>query len=317
VRRLGEQAGFTLPELLTAMTVFIVVLGATLTSFDGFVARSSTNTKLNDAADQARSSMERMASQLRNLASPTNANGKSIDLADPYDLVFQTVNPAKRRVRYCLDSQNPAKATLWMQTQAFAVTGVDPGLPSTSSCPGPLTSGGWADQRVVAIDVVNRYNGAGRPVFYYSGLGADGDTARITGIRPQLFLDTNPANPPAEISVATGFFLRNQNQKPVVPEISVVRSPAGSRRFILNGSAASDPEGRTLDYYWYKGSGAGPASLPTCADSDHQTGGGYTCIGRGLTTEYIFPTTDASPQPITLKVVDPGGLWATFTTAGL
>jgi prepilin-type N-terminal cleavage/methylation domain-containing protein len=317
VRRLRDQDGFTLPELLIAMTLFLVVVSATLSAFDGFVARSATNTKLNDAAEQARRSMDRMARQLRNLASPTNANVNSIDRATAFDLVFQTVDPTKRRVRYCLNSTNPAKSTLWVQTQAFALGGVDPGLPSnTSACPAPVTSGGWADQRVAASDVVNRYNGAGRDVFYYTGLGTDGDTTKITGIRPELFLDTNPAKAPKEISIATGDFLRNQNQKPVIPDISVVRSPIGSRRFILNGSGAYDPEGRTLDYTWYKGSGD-PANLPTCADSATQTGGGYTCIGRGLTSEYVFPASDASPQPITLKVVDPGGLSATFTKAGL
>lgn len=170
---------------------------------------------------------------------------------------------------------------------------------------------------MAAANVVNRYNGAERNVFYYSGLLADGDTAKITVIRSELFLDTAPAKAPAEISIATGAYLRNQNQKPVVPDTSVVNSPLGSRRFILNGSAAYDPEGRTLDYFWYKGSGSDPASLPSCADSATQTGGGYTCIGRGLTTEYTFPATDSSPQPITLKVVDPGGLSATFTKAGL
>ncbi len=315
--RLRKQDGFTLPELLTAMTLFVFVLGATLSTFDGFVARSTTNTKLNDAADQARTSMERLAGQMRNLASPTNANTTSIDRATAYDLVFQTVDPGKRRVRYCLKSGSADKSTLWAQTQTFPLSGVDPGVPATGSCPGPITSGGWADQRVAAANVVNRYNGAGRSVFYYTGLGADGDTGKITVIRAELFLDTNPAKPPAEISIATGDFLRNQNRKPVVPDISVVRSPLGSRRFLLNGSEAYDPEGRTLDYFWYKGSGSSPASLPSCADSATQTGGGYTCIGRGLTTEYIFPASDLPPQPITLKVVDPGGLSATLTEAGL
>jgi prepilin-type N-terminal cleavage/methylation domain-containing protein len=310
--RMREQDGFTLPEVLTAITLFLFILGATLSAFDGFVARSATNTKVNEAADQARTSMERMARQMRNLASPTNANVKSIDRAEPYDLVFQTVDPAKRRVRYCLNSDNPAKSTLWVQTQAFPLSGIDPGLPTATACPGA----GWADQRVAAENVVNRYNGAGRSVFYFNGLEADGDTSKVTGIRPELFIDMNPAKAPAEISIATGDFLRNQNQKPVIPDISVVRSPLGSQRIILNGSEAFDPEGRTLEYLWYKGSGS-PANLPTCADSATQSGGGYTCIGKGLTTEYVFPAAETGAKTITLKVVDPGGLSATFTKAGV
>ncbi len=313
--RLRDQDGFTLVELLTAMTLFMLILGATLNTFDGFVTRTVTTTKINDVADEARTSMERMARQMRNLASPTTASVKSIGRAQAYDFIFQTLDPGKRRVRYCLDSANPAKATLWVQTQSFP-SGVDPGLPADTACPAPVTSGGWTDQRVAAAQVVNRYNGAGRPVFYYTGLGTDGDTAKITFTRAQLFLDTNPAKAPAEISIATGDYLRNQNQSPAIPDFSVVRSPLGSRRFILNGSEAYDPEGRTLDYFWYKGTG-NTASLPTCADASTQTGGGFTCIGRGLAPEYIFPASDPSPQPITLKVVDPGGLSVTLTKAGL
>lgn len=315
--RLREQDGFTLTELLTAMVLFMFVLGATLDTFDGFVGRAATNTELNDAADQARTSLERIAGQMRNLASPTNATTKSIDRATADDLVFQTVDPGKRRVRYCLDSTNPAKSTVWTQTQAFPLSGADPGVPSTTSCPGPIMSGGWADQRVAAANVVNRYGGATREVFQFTGLESDGDTSKITAIGAQLFLDMNPGKSPAEISIATGDFLRNQNRKPVVPDISLVRSPLGSRRFILNGSEAYDPEGRTLDYFWYKGAGSDPANLPACVDSATQTGGGYTCIGRGLTLEYIFPAADPLPPSITLKVVDPGGLSATRTKVGL
>jgi len=311
--RLREQDGFTLPELLTAMTLFLLILGATLTTFDGFVTRTSASTKLNDAADQARTTMERMARQMRNLASPTTASVKSIERAAADELVFQTVDPAKRRVRYCLDSSNAAKSRLWVQTQAFPLGGADPGLPPPSACPAPVTSGGWADQRLAATNVVNRYNGAGRNVFYYTGLGADGDTAKITVIRAELFLDTDPTKAPGEVSISSGLFLRNQNQAPVIPDISVVRSPLTSQRVILNGSAASDPEGRTLEYFWYKGNGSNPANLPTCADAGTQTGGGYTCIGRGLSVEYIFPSTEPFPQTITLKVVDPGGLSVTMT----
>ena len=42
------------------------------------------------------------------------------------------------------------------------------------------------------------------------------------------------------------------------------------------------------------------------------TGGGFTCIGRGITLQYTFPSTaKGTAQTITLKVVDPGGLYAT------
>ena len=307
--RLRDESGFTLPELLTAIALFMFIMGATLDTFDGFVTRNRTNTKLNDATDQARTAMDRMAHQLRNLASPTNSNVKSIDKATDYDLVFQTVDPVKRRVRYCLDSTDPSSATLWMQTQAFAVNATDPGLPPTSTCP---ASGWGGSTQVVTGHVTNRISGDDRNVFYYTGLTGDGDTSKITGIRATLFLDVNPGKPPAEVSIASGDFLRNQNQVPVIPDFSLVQSPVGSHHFIMNASDASDPEGRTLDYFWYTGTGD-VASLPSCADDTSQTGGGFSCIGRGLTFDYTFNPTVHGAQNVVLKVVDPGGLSATLT----
>ena len=126
-------------------------------------------------------------------------------------------------------------------------------------------------------------------------------------------MDVNPGKPPAEASIASGDFLRNQNQQPVIPAsgFTLVQSPVGSRNFIMNASDASDPEGRTLDYFWYTGTGS-TANLPSCQDDTTQTGGGFTCIGRGITLQYTFPSTaKGTAQTITLKVVDPGGLYAT------
>lgn len=313
---LRAEDGFTLIELLTAMALFMFILGATLTTFDGFVSRSATNTRLNESADEARTSMERLAQQVRNLASPTTANTNSIEMAGAYDFVFKTVDASKRRVRYCLNSSNPAKSTLWVQTQTFALGSADPGIPTTTACPAAVTANGWQDQRVAAAEVVNRYGGAERPVFYYPGFAGAADTSTITVVRAQLFIDTDPTRVPGEIAVSTGDFLRNQNQKPVVPDFTSVRSPLGSSRLILNGSQATDPEGRTLQYVWYKGSGSGPESLPSCANTATQTGGGYTCLGTGLTLEHVLPAGASGPQTITLKVIDPGGLSATFTKGG-
>ena len=303
MRRLRDQSGFTLPEVLTAIALFMFIFGATLGTFEGFVTRSGANTKLNDAQDQARTAIDRMARQLRNVASPTNVNIKSIDQATDDDLVFQTVDPVKRWVRYCLDLTNRASATLWMQTQTLPAQ-----PPEASECPAT----GWeGTSQVVTGNVVNRRSGAGRPIFFYTGLGPDGDTAKITGIRAELFLDVNSATKsPAETSITSGDFLRNQNQPPDLLDFGMVQSPLGSRNFILNGSNASDPEGRTLDYLWYKGSGS-TANLPSCDDDDTQSGGGFTCIGRGLTLNYVFPpSASGTIQTITLKVTDPGGLFA-------
>jgi hypothetical protein len=153
-------------------------------------------------------------------------------------------------------------------------------------------------------------------VFEYTGGDIDteaasvppSDASKITGIRAILWIDVNPGKSPAAVSIASGDFLRNQNQKPTA-SFTLIASPSGSRRYIMNASSSNDPEGRTLDYYWYKGTGD-TVNLPSCQNTSTQTGDGFTCIGRGLTLAYTFPTTDHGVQNVTLKVVDPGGLSA-------
>lgn len=309
MRRLRAEDGFTLPEVLVAMVLFMLVLGSTLGSFDGFVTRSAATTKQNDAQDQARITTDRLVREVRNLASPTTANAKSIDKATPYDFVFKTTDSFKRRMRYCLGALSGGRATLWQQSQSFALSATDPGLPDTSACPAPVTGSGWATQRVAAANVVNQAPGD-RPVFSYTGLESAGDTSKIIAIRSRMYLDVNPGKAPAETSIATGIYLRNQNRSPFLPDFGLVQSPAGSRTIVLNGSQARDPEGRTLDYYWYRGTGS-HASLPDCLTPSTETGGGFTCLGRGLNLTYTFST--SGTQSITLKVIDAGGLSAVLT----
>src|SRR2546430_4257381 len=66
------EAGFTLPEVLTAILLFIFILGGTLDVFDGFVTRNRTNSKMNDAGDTARTRSEerRVGKECRSRWSP-------------------------------------------------------------------------------------------------------------------------------------------------------------------------------------------------------------------------------------------------------
>ena len=123
----------------------IIVLGATLTSIEGFWTTNKVNNDQNDAQDIARTAIDRLAQQLRNLALPTPTSPNSIDKASSYDLVFKTAEPSRRRVRYCLKTdapESPGDGKLYMQTQAGAGAGAaDPAVPDTASCPGPTGSG--------------------------------------------------------------------------------------------------------------------------------------------------------------------------------
>jgi type II secretory pathway pseudopilin PulG len=302
-RELREEGGFTLIELMLAATLMIIVLGATLSSIEGFWTTNKVNNDQNDAQDIARTAIDHLAQQLRNLALPTPTSPNSIDKASSYDLVFKTAEPSRRRVRYCLNTDSLGAGQLYMQTQAGAGVGsADPTLDSsaTATCPGPIGTGAWAKTSVVADHVVNKVDGNDRPVFYFNAPSSD--LSRITLLRSDLFVDVDPNRRPRESRITTGVFLRNQNQVPSA-SFSVVPGPA-PRQFLLNGSGSTDPEGRTLGYFWFLGAADPTVTRTTCTP----TGG---CIGRGVTLDYTLPASAVGPQTFTLLVRDPGGLIAT------
>jgi type II secretory pathway component PulJ len=278
VRRIAhdERGDVSLTQLLVAMTIFVVVLGAVLTTFERFVAVNRQTTERTESQDRARVAIDRMAKDLRNLASPTPQQPQAVDLATPYDIVVQTVNPTGpnagtnasnvRRVRYCLDSStSPGK--LWQQTQTWTST-APPAAPSTSTCPAT----GWNSSTVVADKVVN---GTSRPVFGFNSAVAPD----ISGLHVDLYVDTDPTHAPKETRIATGVFLRNQNRRPTAD----FSCTSGSQGLILNGSPAADPEGQPLSYQWW---------------SDGVK------VGTGI----VYTHNVAGSHSIQLKVFDPGGL---------
>jgi len=318
-RRLSREAGFTLVEVLVAATLMIIVLSATLTTLDSAGQTRVRNDQQNDSQDLARQTLDTISAQIRNLASPTASTIRTIDTATSYDLIFQTNDPNKRWVRYCLATDNathngvqstPENGTLWYQTPsaAFVSAGIAPTPAMKTTCPvdpvvNPAVDQGWATAKAVARHVVNRINSQDRPVFFYNSTG---DTVQITNIVAGLFVDYDPNRKPGEVRIATGDYLRNQNEAPTA---AMFKPPTGAaRNWQFNGTASSDPEGRRLLYLWYKTSAATPdtSTMPTCSNASSMTNAGWTCIGEGSVINYTFPSTDVSPQKVYLKVTDPG-----------
>lgn len=62
-----QEDGFTLVELLVAMSISLIVLFATLQSLDLFSSNAASQTRVTDANDQARMTMDRI---VRDLAGP-------------------------------------------------------------------------------------------------------------------------------------------------------------------------------------------------------------------------------------------------------
>jgi type II secretory pathway pseudopilin PulG len=278
-----QESGFTLVELLLVSTLMIVVLGATLTTFESFQKNVAVNTSQNDAQEEVRRAVDYLARELRNLASPTNDDPDSVKRAEPDDLIVQAVartRPAgsdnlrnTHFVRYCYDE--PSSRVV--RQRLTWVTEAPPAYPTGAECP----SAGWETTDFAAY-IVND----DRPLFTYTWNGTDLTT--ITEVHSSLFVDVNPGRSPAETTISTSVFLRNQNRVPVA---RFSAAPTADGKILLNGSESADPEERSLRYFWY--------------DADVSTTTPITG-GEGIVFEYDPPA--FGYRSVFLRVLDPANL---------
>lgn len=276
---LREERGFTLVELLTAMTLMMIVLGATLSPLDSLWRNTSHNERQNEAQDQARNAIDRMTRELRNTA----GTSQLIEKAGGNDVVFKTVEPLSspsgsnssntQRVRYCLDSTTSSR--LWRETQTWT-TSLPPALPATTSCP----AAGFSSDSVVASYIAN----GATPIFAYD----TGVLTDIAQINTDLFIDVDTSQQPPATELKSGIVLRNQNK---APSASMTATATGNRHVALNATGSYDPEGGALTYRWCLQSG--------CA-------GGSDPIGTGSTFDYTAASTGS--LTVYLQVTDAGGL---------
>ena len=113
---LRDEAGFTLVELLVGMVLTVIVLFATLQSFDGFTSGAAHQTRLTDANDQVRRTMDRTVADLRGASVIVRASAS--------DLVYQVAEPAGVRTeRICVSSGNLYASTGTTPTAPAAPTG--------------------------------------------------------------------------------------------------------------------------------------------------------------------------------------------------
>jgi hypothetical protein len=261
--RVRSEDGLTLVELLVASLVSLLILGATLTVFESMMTR-------------ARRGADRLARQLRNLASPADVvtdieastQPRSVDRSLPNDLIFKDVadtvqagslNGANvRRVRYCLQTSgavpgtsltaSPDNSVLWTQTQTWTTATPSP-VPAGTGCPAP----GWNDRRIVADHLVHR---EATPLFRYSGDAGlvtgstDADRERISRVQVALQVDADATRPPSAAQLTTAVVLRNQNRAPIARFTYTLFNPV-TCVVQLNGSASEDPESKPLRYEWY------------------------------------------------------------------
>jgi len=323
VRRLRDERGMTLIEVLVAATLMLIVLGATMTLLTANSRQQRLIDEHNDAQQQVRVSLDRMARELRNLASPADLSAaavlsgvgtlpRSVERNLPYDLVFQTVADQRAagsanatnvtRRRYCLDATDPEQGRLWQQRQTWN-TAVAPAVPASTACPGA----GWdaGADRLIATSVANRAGGLERPLFRYAGeagaIGATDEASRadISRVRADLHVDPTPGRSPRASHLSTALFLRNQNREPTAAFTITGLNPT-TRLLDLNGTASEDPEGQLLDYQFYYDP---PTPLPDCAVESPDA----SCI-LPASPRLQFTVPAAGSHRYVLKVTDPSGL---------
>jgi type II secretory pathway pseudopilin PulG len=277
-----DEAGFSLVELLLVCVLMLVVMGATLTTFTSFQSNAEQNARQNDAQEEARRGIDSLARELRNLASPTNEQPEAVKRATAQDLIVQSVattQPAgslntrnTQYVRYCYDS---TEARVYRQRVTWTAA-TDPAYPADTDCPGS----GWTVTEFAAGDVVN----GARPLFTYNSA----TLTSITEISTTLYVDVNPGHRPAETTISTTVFLRNQNRVPIA---RFTAAPTAGGKILLNGSASEDPEERALRYFWYD---------PAVSDDVPR--------GEGIVFEYTPPA--LGMRTVYLIVKDPADLEA-------
>jgi type II secretory pathway pseudopilin PulG len=305
MKRLRDERGITLVEVLVASMVSLIILGATMSIVIVMARAARSNDRQQEAQQTARQTLDGLARELRNMASPTTLLGtadvvtapRAIERDLPADLIFKDVDqvqpagslnkPNVRRVRYCLKSTTPSNGVIYMQTQTWT-TAAPPAMPAATACPGV----GWTTTRIVTEHVTNAVGN--RALFGYSGnAGAvtgtdDASRADIARVTATLYVDADVTQRPLETQLISSVFLRNQNREPIASTVGSQVLNQTTRTIQLNGSASQDPEGQTLTYLWFMDGGPDP-------------------IGQGVVFQYKVPN-DGIVHTFQLKVRDPANL---------
>lgn len=254
MRRLADERGVTLTELLVAMTIALAGFGMVLTVVEVFLRDSAAAQRTNEAQDLARSTIDRLAVDVRNAIAAPGLAPAVVERTGPYDLVFQTVDPRRvaggsntinaMRVRYCLGGSS-SNGILYLQSQRWT-TATAPPIGDTTACPG--TTGWDGAPRAVVTNLTNRAQAdpANRPV-WATEPSAPATPAEIATINTNLIVNLSPGARRSERRLQGGVSLRNANRPPTAAfTVNQVRG-----HVITNATSSTDPDGDPLAYQWY------------------------------------------------------------------
>lgn len=306
-----REDGFTLIEVLVALTMSLVIFAGALTILVVAVDGQAASQERNDAQDQARLAIDLITRQLRNIASPITTP-KLIERADAYDLVFQTVGTPSgsnttgaERVRYCVPadtaSGNTSDEAMIGQVQTWTTATAPASIPwSTTACPDTNPSDGssaTAKYTMVAPYLMNRYEGVNNtPAWSYEDdTGATpSDLSDITTVDFDLLVNPTPTTPLAQAELRSGVYLRNQLRNPVSNFTPTDNDDGG---VLLNGGTSYSPDGESLTYAW-------SCTSAVCPNSSTLT---------NASSALVSWSPGAGTYTVQLTVTDPSGLSDTYS----
>ena len=245
--RLREESGMTLTEVVASMFVAVILFGAAVTTFVTFLDTSTKSDNETQSQEAARSTLERLSSQLRNGMATGTTGSQPVQHISDFDLVFlapdakgtsTTANPRSLTYhRYCLGNANNKSEQLWYQTSPFN-SASQASAPARDKCP----STSWTTRFRMADRLTNRVSPA-LPLFVPS-YDAVGNVQHV-GLAARV--DWNPDMRPPAVELRSKVTLRNLNRAPTA---SLTCRGLANGHAICDASASSDPDGQALNYAW-------------------------------------------------------------------
>lgn len=234
-----NEDGFTLVELLAAMAISLLVLFATLESFDAFSSNAAQQTRVTDANDQVRSAMDRTVGDLRGASAILRASSNDLVYAVPQTSSTTSVK------RLCVDGGD---GDLYGSSSTVSGT---PAAPSAACSTGT---------RIASL------RSAPGTAFTYDGASSSAAPALVKNVGLKFSLDTTARGRPGSSTLEASAARRSAGTLPITDaDLDTSCNPSGVPLLSL-GAGVPNVAGLTVTYATTGGVtlgvGVGTAAIP-------------------------------------------------------